>query len=191
MNTINPNMVPANGYEFQNQDGVKLTGNSWGGLARQVREYRQRIGQPVGDPRSEILAQACERNPALCVFSSERPIQVDDATKLKVRRLQWLTVFRKRREDGEDIPMVKPEEAAARVEVCVKCHSNKQVSTGCSACASALNALRRIVIGDRQRHERVNACVILGSDLVTAVHLDELRVNNEALPPTCWRKTTL
>jgi hypothetical protein len=45
--------------------------------------------------------------------------------------------------------------------------------------------------GARIRDGRLNGCSAFGCDLVTAAHLDEVRLDNAAAVSHCWRKKTL
>lgn len=66
MKSWNPNLFPPSGFIFFDSDGFRHSGNSWKDLERKVREYREMQGIPVGDVKSEIMTQACERNPGYC-----------------------------------------------------------------------------------------------------------------------------
>lgn len=211
---INVNLRPSGGYVFRENDGSMHRSSSWAAVIQKVRDYRVRKGQPPGNVDAEVMAQACERYPTLCgevahsipptgvgrgrsaprppvVVQPPGPKRVNNVP-LKGRVLLWLTELFNRRVRREPISFVSAEEAAARESICASCPQNTEMEgSGCSSCRKALSDYRDAVIVSKKRYDRLHGCKILGIDLVTAVHLDEVRVDNPLLPSNCWRKTSV
>jgi hypothetical protein len=188
---LKPNLYPSGGYVFRDSDGVKFTGNNWNAVIRALKEYRTRNKKPPGDPVREITEQACSNQPSLCFDDQGRaapPIQVS----LKAKALKWLYEFHKRLE-SEKLAFVTTEEAASRAAICRGCPSNVSMGvSGCSSCKQSFTEFRKNILGGaRVQHSGVKGCGVLGVDLITAVHLDEIRVDNPNLPVNCWRKKAL
>lgn len=211
---INVNLRPSGGYVFKDHDGSMHRSSSWPAVIQKVRDYRVRKGQPEGNAEDEVMKQACERYPTLCgatannipptgvgrVRSAPRPPVIVQASAprrataapLKARVLLWLTELFNRRVRREPIALVSPEEAAARESICAACPKNMEMEgSGCSSCRKILSDYRDSIIKSRRRFDRLHGCAVLGVDLVTAVHLDEVRVDNPALPANCWRKASV
>lgn len=208
---INVNLRPSGGYVFREKDASMHRSNSWPAVIQKVREYRGRMGHTVGDVDAEVMAQACERYPTLCgaiahsippsgvgrarggprppVIVQPAPPRRVNGAPLKGRVLLWLTELFTRRQRREPIAFVSAQEAAARESICAGCPRNTEMEgSGCSSCKKALSDYRESVITNKTRYDRLHGCSILGIDLVTAVHLDEVRIDNPALPANCWRK---
>ena len=160
---------------------------------RVVAKYRIGAKLPPGDPYREVMAQACRNNPPLCIDTPDKP-KIPQQTKdprssIKLRSLQWLGKWSKQAAKPEGVKFVKPEEAKKRAAVCAVCPRNVKLPEGCSACRQALTSLRTAIVGGaRPLDDRLGGCETLGCDLPAAVHLDEVRVKEAALPKECWRK---
>lgn len=192
MKKINPGLYPSGGYIFVERDGVKIVGGSWSGVAARLAAYRKRKGEAPGDTLREVMSQACERNPGYCSEESEATKQQIKIVSLKGRILKWFSEL-KSRNAREPIQFVDTHTALSRAGVCITCPFNRELQEGCSSCRIAVDALRRQTIGDRTPHDslRMRGCEVLGIDMATAVHLDEVTVENNELPAHCWRKRTL
>lgn len=183
---INVNLYPKDGYFFKEQDNTILRAANWSLVVKKVIDYRKRAGLDAGNPGEEVMAQACQRNPNYC-YEQNRTVPAPQVTA-KARALQWLFGISQLAKDS--LEFVKPEEAKARSAICAACPKNSSLGvSACSSCKQAFNEYRKNLLGGaRIRDGRLGGCAVLGSDLTTAVHLDEVRVDNSELPANCWRK---
>lgn len=183
MKTINPNIYPNGGYYFKDSDGARIFGDSWKAVISRVTAYRQRRNASVGDVVAEVMAQACQRNPDLCV-DSVHPSMYTKRQPLKSRVLTWLN----RLKGEKDRRFVEDEVMKQRAAICSKCAQNQELPGGCASCKQAMKSLREEVLGRRFTDGRLHACAILGEDLPTSVQLDSQTVEDGELPAHCWRK---
>lgn len=192
MKRINPNLYPSSGYIFVERDGTKIVGGSWPGVAARLASYRTRKGEPPGNTLDEVMSQACERNPGYCHEDSEVTRQQTKIVSLKGRILKWFSSLRQRNA-REPIQFVDTHTALTRAGGCITCPMNVALEEGCGSCRAAVEALRREVLQGRTPHNGLlmHGCTVLGTDLATSVHLDEVTVENNELPAQCWRKRTL
>lgn len=190
MKKVNVSIAPKTGYFFIEKDGTPVRGtNSWRSVVARVIAYRKRNSLPPGDPRAEVNAQACEREPNSC-NDTEDPVTTAAlrVASLKGRVLAWLASIRGRRDsvlwgDGEN--------AAARTAVCLGCPAHTAIGAGgCGACKKALGEVRRDLLGPRHLDPRAAGCLILGEDVGVNVWLDQPTSANPELPACCWRRTT-
>ena len=188
----NNNLYPRTGYTFKCADGVVITGSNWAGVAARLSAYRKRNGIPIGNPTREVLDQACEMNPGHCTETNEATERQLKIVSLKGRILQWFQRLKDRR-NREPMNFVDTHTSLHRAGVCIICPFKRELQEGCSSCRAALRELRADVIQGRTPHNGLlmTGCEILGTDLATAVHLDELTIDEPRLPNTCWRKKTL
>lgn len=187
MKTMNPNLYPKEGYYFRESDGSIHRAKNWRGVIAKVSTYRKLRGLPVGEIASEVMEQACKRSPNLCYASGNAPA-VRPAVPLKAKVLQWLYGVLAHKDKGLPINLVNREEAAERAGVCARCPLNTPLGTNtCSACREAVaNYRKQILDGKRSFDSRLGGCSALATDLGLAVHLDQDRVDNQALPTHCW-----
>jgi hypothetical protein len=183
---INVNMYPAGGYSFKESDGSIHKSSSWTGVIKKVTRYRALNHLPPGNPTEEVHAQACSRNPALC-YNEKHPTTVQKRTEasLKGRVLAWLS---HRRANPGALSFSDAATAAARANICAGCPFNTPLPEGCSSCRKVVRALRQDIIGGRSQDARLHGCAVIGSDIPTAVHLEEQTLPEPALPAHCWRK---
>lgn len=186
MQRINVNLFPKDGYFFRDSNGTVLRAGNWPAVIKKVREYRQRAGFPPGDPATEVIAQACTRNPAYCYEKTH--VAVAPQISLKARALQWLNAIMRIPKD--QLQFVSPAEAKSRAGICASCPMNQSLGvTSCNSCKQAFTEFRKQLLGGaRVRDARLGGCAVLNCDLMTAMHLDEVRVDSAALPQHCWRK---
>lgn len=194
MQKINVNLYPSGGRYFTESDGSTHRAASWNLVIKKVTEYRERKRVPVGDVAAEVVAQACQRNPALCYDDRRAKGQPapKPPTPLKAKVLMWLNSFLQAMTKGP-LQYVDANESRQRAAVCAKCPLNTPLGTSeCATCRQAIAGYRDKIIGNsRARDARLGGCSGLAVDLVTAVHLDELRVDAPALPNHCWRKRAI
>lgn len=193
MRRINCNLYPSGGHFFVESDGSKHRAGNWRAVIKKVTEYRQRARLPMGDVEQEVMAQACARNPSICYDDRRAPPPPQPkSVTIKAQVLKWLFGFQQLKE-REPLNYVSTAESVARAAICAKCPLNTPLGVKtCATCKETLKEYRKQLLGGaRARDSRLGGCAVLGSDLVTAVHLDELRVENPALPPHCWRKKAI
>lgn len=189
MQRYNPNIHPHSGYFFRENDGTIIkASSSWGSVIARVTAYRRRNKIPIGNPKAEVHAQACERDPANCREDVD-PIAKAAlrVANLKGRALAWLAGLKARREtllwgDGEN--------AAARANVCAGCPAHAPLAGGCGACKKALGAVRSDLMGGRPVDSRLAGCSVLGEDCAVSVWIDQPTVVNPELPACCWRRSS-
>jgi hypothetical protein len=191
MISINPNMYPKGGYVFKESDGTSIVGSTWEGVVARVARYRQRAGLPAGDPTAEVYRQACANNPGLCTNDNGQYTKQMVTTSLKVRILSWLRNVLNDQSVPGRLEFVGEEERRNRAAICAKCPKNGSLPTGCQSCNSALEEIRKKIIGSRFHDARLQGCETLGEYLPVSTHLVSQTVENGELPGNCWRKRTL
>lgn len=186
--TINPNIFPKTGHFFKDAEGVRHFADSWSGVIARVIAYRKRRGQPVGDVKGEVTAQACAREPVMCHDDDGRHAAAVRRTSLKARILTWLQAVRGNTEKR----FVDEGLARQRADICAKCPKSVPLPGGCASCTNVVNALRREIIGPgRFLDGRLNECDVLNEDTPVTVHIDMIAVDNSELPANCWRRRTM
>lgn len=187
MKKINSNLYPAGGFFFKESDGtiIRSTG-SWSGVIARVARYRRRNGLPPGDPKAEVHAQACERNPSHCREDVDPVAQAAlKVASLKSRVLAWLSGLRGRAGEllwGDGV------NAAARAAVCLNCPAHAQIAGGCGACKRSLSEIRKSLLGERNLDTRLAGCTILGEDPAVSTWIDQPPSDDPTLPACCWRR---
>lgn len=188
---INVNLFPKSGYYYEEADGTKLRGANWRAVIKKVKEYREENKLPVGNPNEDVVVQACRRDPQICAEAGRVFVQ-QPAVSLKATVLKWLNSFKTLVQKGDKLEFVQPSEAAERANICERCPFNKPLGvSSCSSCKQALIEFRKFLLGNKKQDSRLGGCQILGCDLQTATHLEELRVDNQHLPAHCWRKKSV
>lgn len=187
MKKINVSIAPKAGHFFTEKDGTTIHGTgTWRSVIVRVASYRKRNNLPPGDPRAEVNAQACEREPNNCNDTADPATQVAlKVASLKGRVLSWLSYIRGRRETelwGD------AENAAARTAVCLACPAHTAITGGCGSCKKALAEVRKDLLGPRHIDSRAAGCVVLGEDVAVNVWIDQPTVDNPELPAGCWRR---
>lgn len=190
MRSLNPNLHSKRGFMFQDSDGAKINGDTWAGVIRRVENYRKRAKLPPGNPTEEVINQACSHEPVLCVEQDPRNLLALKKASLKSRVLAWLAGWRAKKAT-EQLPFVPNHLAHSRTAVCAGCPMNQALPDGCASCKAVVKATRDEIIPGRFQDGRLNACMVLGEDLPTSVHLDLVTVDNGELPGHCWRRRTL
>lgn len=188
MKKVNVSIAPKTGYFFLEKDGTPVHGTgSWRSVIARVTSYRKRNGLPMGDPRAEVNAQACEREPNNC-HDTQDPVTTAAlrVASLKGRVLGWLSSIRAQ---GESVLWGDGENAAARTAVCLGCPAHTAITGGCGSCKKALTEVRKSLMGPRNIDPRAAACVILGEDVAVNVWIDQKTSDNPELPPCCWRRS--
>lgn len=190
MKKINPNIYPKSGYVYRDADGARIAGDSWAGVIARVIEYRKRQGLPFARVHEEVISQACQNNPSICVEDDGSHRRQLKATSIKSRVLKWLSGIR---ESGNKNELMFVTEALrdARADVCSRCPLDKSMPEGCGSCRAAMKELQNDVIGKRKSDGRFSACPVLGEYLPVSVWIEQQSIPNAELPWECWRKRTL
>ena len=192
MKQINPNMYPHGGFYFKEADGTTHAADSWDGVISRVKRYRKRQGKPTDTVDTEVIFQACVRNPTLCVEDNGVTRAKQLEASLKTRVLTWLTRVRRVKEkNSEALRFVDPGLHDARTDVCIRCPMDKSLPEGCGSCRQALKSLQEEIVGSRQTDSRATACPVLGEYLPVSAWIEQIAVPNDALWAECWRKKTL
>lgn len=203
MQRINVNVRPSSGYVFKDTDGSIHRAKNWALVVVKVKEYRDRQGINNETTEADVMAQACERYPSLCRLPqtdrptvsgmpANAPARPQPPMSLKTHVLLWMDRLLKQKQAGNVFEYVKPAEAVQRRDICKRCPFNVNfIIPGCGSCKTITGEYRDNLIPNRIRHDELGGCLLLGVDLVTSVHLDEVRVTNNALPSNCWRKITV
>lgn len=182
---INVNLYPKDGYLFKEKDGALIrSAKGWNDIIVRVKDYRRRNNLPAGDAETEVHAQACANNPTFCAETNYTPVPTSGRS-LKGFVLRWLAELRKNK---DKIKYVSADEAKERAAICATCPFNRAIPEGCSPCKQAIRESRKELLSKRVVNHSLNACDKLGTDLPTAVHLDEQRIEGDDLPAHCWRK---
>jgi len=201
---INVNVRPSQGHFFEEADGTQIRGNTWIEVVKRVQSYRSRNHIAPGNAETEVLAQACQREPQICKRAHVPPETPSKSARraprqhidppppsLKTRLLGWLRDMRKYKEKGS-LVYVDLAERHRRAKICLGCPHRKAMKKTCGACNKAVDGLREEVLGERREiSPPKEGCNVLGTDLPVMLWLDELTVENANLPANCWRKKTL
>ena len=186
MKQINPNIYPKGGYYFVDSDGSRhVAADGWHGVIARVKAYRKRKGVAEGDVATEVIAQACQRYPMLCHEDDGRRQEQLKRSSLKTKILSWLAWLR----GYQDKHFVEDSLARERANICQSCPNNTPLQDGCASCRATVTALRKEILGPHRFVDgRLNACLVMGEDLPTVVHLEMTAVDKGELPAHCWRK---
>jgi hypothetical protein len=189
MKKINVSIAPKLGYFFTEKDGTTIHGTgNWASVIARVASYRKRNRLAPGNPRAEVTAQACEREPNTCHDTPDAATQKAlKVASLKGRVLAWLSGLRARRDAGS-LPFVEESLMHARVAVCAGCPAHAAIAGGCGSCKKAVTESRRDILGGRKIDDRVAGCTILGEDCAVNAWLGDPTLVNAELPACCWRK---
>lgn len=191
---IKTGLHPTGGYFFVEPDGTRHTANGPINCIKKITDYRKRNGLALGDPRADFYRQHCERNPTHCFSPADVPaggVAQQNPSKprsLKGSVLSWLMDLKRR----HDLRWVGEGETRARVDTCLRCPKNQNVSGTCSSCKAALGGLRSEILAGRTLvDERAAGCAALGEDIAISAMLDAPAVPPDGLPGYCWRKRSL
>jgi hypothetical protein len=178
---VNKEIVPPGGFKYRDRDGVEHIAPSFDKLVNLVITFRERSGQPTGDPFAEITQHICAKYPRNC-FSRAEPF---DGAALASAITADIT-----RCVDRDFPRVSPEEALARESCCLHCSRIVNWSRHCPSCYRRASDLIAGILGkDVPMKLQGRACVLARDDLSLAVW----RVNNTKVvspPIKCWRSET-
>lgn len=189
---FNRHLHPQGGRYFVDEDGVTHRGDSWPALATRVINYRKRAGKPPGDPRAEIEAQVCARQPQYCQADPPAPTrrqEAPDSPRSSTKAItRWLVSILKLRRIG-GAQQVPREEARRRAAICAVCPKQKAFSSVCGSCKAMRKTTKQILFGGSSSvGERLKGCSVLSEDTSTSVHIQQDPSGNPGLPENCWRK---
>jgi len=188
----NVNVHPHKGHRFKDSDGATIVGESWQGVINRVIARRKRNNVAPGNPYEEVMAQACQQEPAACQDTNDaREVARQSHLKvasIKVRILQWLTRLKTPVDH-----FVEPPESQRRADICAVCPKAIGLPEGCGSCRKASEEMRNGIIGPRKADGRLvhRGCDVFGSDLATHVWLETVAEDRPEAPANCWRKRTL
>jgi hypothetical protein len=192
---LNPHVYPQGGFRFVDPEGNRFTGTTAVELSDMVREFRQRLGKPIGQPYDEVVAYLCQVDPTACydtpqpALRSNRPIGVTTSAIFGAKVMRW--IVRVAEAVGiSQIPLVHKSVAIPRAKTCLGCPHQVSWKTGCGGCDG--NAIR-MSLSVRQGRETpesnsLRACEILGEDTRTSIWLSQKPVVGAQLPKHCWRQ---
>jgi hypothetical protein len=187
---INPNIFPKDGFWFREADGARINGETWANVVARVIAYRRRTHVPEGNAKQDIINQACERNPNLCVEDNGVTQATRRKASLKTIVFKWLLdLLTKKNKDGVDF--VDEGTHNQRADICAHCPKNLQIVSGCGACESTLKAQREAILGSRKADGRLFGCADLGEYLPVSTWVESQALDKPELPAACWRKRTL
>lgn len=184
---INPNLYPPNGYKFTDRDGTLHKGESWRKLEAQVRDYRQRTGQELGDVWGEIMGQVCSEVPSYCGETPPPVVNAGHSLTFNQRVLQWFVTAMTLKRIGR-WANVDDVVAAERAAICSTCPFQLSLNRACVACLTSIESGRKALTPGGSKHQNLNPCAILGEDCASTVHGDLPKTANDQLPAHCWRK---
>lgn len=188
MSTLNANIFPKTGFFFKDADGVKHVADSWPGVIARLKAYRRRRGQPEGDAAAEVVAQACAREPIICMNDGAQHAAAVHKASLKSRILSWLTAVRGNTEKR----FVEQDLARQRADICAKCPRQVHLPGGCASCTNTVVGLRKEILGPHRFLDgRLHECDVLNEDNQVTIHIDMQAVENPELPGHCWRRRSL
>lgn len=192
MMKIKTGLHPTGGYFFNEPDGTRHTANGPINCIKKITDYRKRNGLPIGDPKVEFFRQHCERNPTHCFSPTEVPaggvaeVPAGKPRSLKGSVLSWL-MGKKRQKN--DLRFVGEQETRRRVDICLRCPKNQNISGTCSSCKAALGGLRTEILGGKPLVDaRAAGCAALHEDIPISAMLDDPAVEPDGLPGHCWRR---
>lgn len=193
---INPHLYVK--AKFTEKDGTVFEAVSVDRVVQRVTAYRQRLNQPVGDVRNDVVTQICNKTPHLCVWPVKAPqpkAKPQASGELNKRILDWVTGIADRYLRGKLRFFRDREEIIRRVKICSACPRSKTWASSCAACRAEVARLEREVkapLGPLRIRvddaEKLNGCAVLGEDPRLSVFLNEQKIDSENLPGGCWRK---
>lgn len=200
---IQSGRVPYGGLFQVNRpaEGMVGQGSTFDQLERNVLAYRRANGIPVGLGFSdELMSLVCQLYPVECKETDPRMLP-DKPTRLRFSDVVTGTKVMVSLATASN-PIVSPEEAARRANICAVCKYNVQFSKPCGGICAALKQVVKAAIGNRStpRASELNACQICKCYLESAVwvnaalQIKPLSDNQKAqfeLVPNCWKKASL
>lgn len=192
VNEMNPNLYPPNGYTFKDRDGTRHVANSWKGLEKKVKAYRELNRQEPGDPWREINDQHCANTPSHCRNAASTLVspQGQAVPNFNQRVVEWLNRQLDRLRVNK-LGKVSEAEAARRAQICQRCPAQRGLNESCKACLQGVRSARKVILkGGPSKHQNLLCCRVLGEDCVTSVYLEQPPVSAGELPAECWRRAT-
>jgi len=193
---FNKHLHPQGGKFFIDEDGIKHKAEQWEFLVNRLIQYRERAGKSPGNPKEEIEAQVCARQPGYCQSTSGTPAQprlprkiIDNPRTMTHKILRWLAAVLNLRRAGKARKVAR-EEASRRAEICARCPQQRKLSAVCGACNTTRKSAASVLLGNEKRvNVELGGCRILHEDTSISVHLELEPGNNTELPAECWRKS--
>ncbi len=188
--TLNPHVLPPNGFYFVDSDEVRFTAPTLAKLVTAITEYRAMNNIAAGDPRQEVVDFTCARYPSGC-RSNAKPLKaVAEHLPLVSRVTRWLTIIIRgmSKQPGSYVSKL---EANRRAAICLQCPHQANWLNQCPGCAAGMRRLSSSVRRGMEADggEKLLGCGVLGEDTRTSVFLDKLAPSaRPELPDFCWRK---
>ena len=193
---FNRHLYPDGGRYFLDEDGFKHKSDNWPSLAIKVANYRKRAGKPPGDPKAEIEAQVCARQPTYCQHdppppsrqASQQAVFRENAGALTKSAMRWLAGMLTAKRSG-GIRKVSTEEARRRAAICASCPMQRDFSGVCGACKATRKQAGALILGTEKRvNSALKGCLALKEDTAISVHIEQPATGNPELPANCWRR---
>ncbi len=192
-------MIPYGGlYRWRDPiTKVEVVGTHWEMLMNRIYEQRKANSIPVGIGfEEEVEADLCRDFPAECEMSDPR-------FPKKRARLGWSEILAGTKlllkVKLGNVPLVQPEEAARRANICATCPFNIEFHRPCAGICGELFAIVKSIVGGNTvpNEERIKSCSICGCFLGAAVWLpvdvqrsvlsDDQKAQFDSLD-FCWKK---
>ena len=195
-----PHYFQPGGYHFVDTSSgnkVRIEGDSYDDVASKVLKFRMAHGHPPGNPIEELYEYACNSAPFICKDTTPTevmPKNVSNPTySLANRVAAWFASFYK--SGGAADRGTSPVETERRVNACVRCPHNQQI-TGCGSCVDGINRLFFVWRRDRAIPQEKSVvqygCTAIGHHTGVAVLAKDLPPLSDdvkhRLPSGCWRK---
>ena len=184
-----PELYPPGGFSFTDSDGSVHTSTSWDLLAVKVGDYRRLTKREVGEVRTEVYTQACERFPDICGAPAGKAYELDPAVKLGVEVQGWIAGVAILNSKGA-LKRVSAEEAGRRAAICRACPLNIDWKLSCTSCGKNLTDVAADLArgGPDTQTEGLKGCAAFYQDNAVAVRLELPAKENPLTPPECWRR---
>ena len=165
--------IPAGGmwHYPEPHSGKIISTVTYDNLLRILYELYRKNGWPIGlDFENEVEARLCVQHPSECEIDVPK-------TRRRSRRMTWGDLMRGTRVllsfKLAGSPIVPPEEAERRADICAACPENITFDKPCGGICAELMNLVRAVIGSRRtrQHDNLRACSICHCLLEAAVQI--------------------
>jgi len=172
---LNPNLVPADGLQYTNPDGVAITAPDFRQLVAVVTEYRRLGNLPRGNPELEITEQLCKAHPRLCIRETSRT---------RLARVQDYIETVLTEKAANRLRRVEADEQLQRAKICSACRFNVNWDKKCPPCGKKL--FSRMACLRPYDPLKGQTCSQVGDELSVAVTLRN-QDQSTLVPTECWR----
>jgi hypothetical protein len=187
-------IIPPGGHHFI-ENGQRLDGDSFKGVAEQLLRYRIANKIPVGQPLNEVNEYVCSNWPHFCLQQApEVQYRLSSEPTFTIAVLHWMTTLWQR-QSLTPTPLVSDTEAQRRAAICKECRFQKDWSDyGCGSCVEGVRQRSFVFRAGRETVSKVTGCGILKQENSAAVFAaiaslpEATAEEREKLPSNCWRK---